>query len=173
MGILESKRAKPYSWVKEAGDPTLNFHAFGTSCRVKLSAHEDWKRVEIGREVISWISHFEERYSRFLPNSWLSEVNRASGIQPVPLEKEDHQILRAASFSFFQSKRSIDPSCLPLTQLWQDAKSRNKVPDEAKIREARDLVNWEKVEYSEDEIYLPNSGTVSYTHLTLPTTLLV
>ena len=158
MGILESNRAKPYSWVKEAGNPTLNFHAFGTSCQVKFSAHEDGKRVEIGPEVISWISHFEERYSRYLPNSWLSEVNRASGVQPVPLGKGDHQILQAASFSFFQSQRSIDPSCLPLTQLWQEAKAQTKVPAEARITEAQDLVNWENVEYSEDEIYLPNSG---------------
>jgi hypothetical protein len=61
MGILENKGAKPYSLVKEAGNPTLNFQAFGTSCQVKFSAHEDGKRVEIGHEVISWISHFEER----------------------------------------------------------------------------------------------------------------
>ena len=158
MGILVDKPTKPYSLVKQTGNTNLNFHAFGTSCQVKFSDREYSECLEIAQNVIAWISHFEERYSRYLPNSWLSQVNRASGVQPVPLEKEDHQILQAASFSFFQSQHSIDPSCLPLTQLWQEAKAQNKVPEEARIAEARNLVNWEKVEYTDDEIYLPNAG---------------
>jgi thiamine biosynthesis lipoprotein len=104
------------------------------------------------------VQGFEQRYSRYLENSWLSLVNASAGVKPIPLTQEDVLTLRAGSFAYFQSNQTIDPSCLPLTALWQKAKAKKQVPQEREISEAKELVNWQNVQISEDEIYLPFEG---------------
>ena len=158
MGILSSSLEKPYSLLHERGLSVLSFQAFGTSCKVKFSLTDDIEFKSISHEVISWIKSFEERYSRYLPTSWISKVNKSAGIETVSLTAEDKLVLQAGSFAFFQSNQAVDPSCLPLTSLWQEAKASKRLPQEAEISQAKELVNWHNVQISENEIYLPFQG---------------
>ena len=158
MGILSSSLEKPYSLLHEQGLSVLSFQAFGTSCKVKFSLTDDIEFKSISHEVISWIKSFEERYSRYLPTSWISKVNESAGIETVSLTAEDKLVLQAGSFAFFQSNQAVDPSCLPLTSLWQEAKASKRLPQEAEISQAKELVNWQNVQISENEIYLPFQG---------------
>ena len=158
MGILSSSLEKPYSLLHERGLSVLSFQAFGTSCKVKFSLTDDIEFKSISHEVISWIKSFEERYSRYLPTSWISKVNKSAGIETVSLTAEDKLVLQAGSFAFFQSNQAVDPSCLPLTSLWQEAKASKRLPQEAEISQAKELVNWHNVQISENKIYLPFQG---------------
>ena len=155
MGVLSSRLEKPFSLYEERNLMVLSFHAFGTACKVKFSPIDSINYEFISREIVSWVSNFEIRYSRYIPDSWLSLINESAGVKPVKLLEEDQHILSAATFTYFQSNHAIDPSCLPLTFLWQQARNRNQLPQESEIRTAKDLVNWEKVEISGNEIFLP------------------
>jgi thiamine biosynthesis lipoprotein len=158
MGLLTENTEKAFSLYKERDMKVLSFYAFGTSCKVKFTYPESFDYQLLSKEVVSWVSEFEARYSRYLPNNWISQVNQSAGKNSVKLSQKDIHLLRIASFTFFQSKQTIDPSCLPLTQLWQQAKATNQVPHESQIKKARELVNWMEVKYTDDEIYLPIAG---------------
>ena len=158
MGILSSSLEKPYSLLHERDLSVLSFQAFGTSCKVKFSLTDNIDLKSISHEVISWVENFEGRYSRYLPTSWLSTVNKSAGIEAVSLSAKDKLVLQAGSFAFFQSNQAVDPSCLPLTSLWQKAKASKQLPQDAEISQAKELVNWQNVQISEDEIYLPFQG---------------
>lgn len=158
MGTLTSPLDKPFFLSQERDLTVLSFQAFGTRCKVKYSACKSFDFEFASQKVVSWVQEFEQRYSRYLPNNWLSKINESAGEKPVLLNEEDEMVLKAASFAFFQSNQAIDPSCLPLTTLWQEAKAKNQVPGDLEICQARDLVNWQNVQISEKEIYLPIQG---------------
>ena len=158
MGVLNPTLQKTYSFHKEREIAVLSFQAFGTTCKVKYSIFDSIDYEFVSQQVIQWVQGFEQRYSRYLENSWLSLVTASAGVKPIPLTQEDVLTLRAGSFAYFQSNQTIDPSCLPLTALWQKAKAKNQVPQESEISEAKELVNWQNVQISEDEIYLPFEG---------------
>jgi thiamine biosynthesis lipoprotein len=158
MGVLNPTLEKIYSFHKEREIAVLSFRAFGTSCKVKYSPLDSIDYESVSQQVIQWVQGFEQRYSRYLENSWLSLVNASAGVKPIPLTQEDELTLRAGSFAFFQSKQTIDPSSLPLTALWQKAKAKNQLPQEHEISQAKELVNWDNVQISRDEIYLPFQG---------------
>ena len=158
MGILSSSLEKPYSLLHERDLLVLSFQAFGTSCKVKFSLTDNIDLKSISHEVISWVENFEGRYSRYLPASWLSTVNKSAGIEAVPLTAEDKLVLQAGSFAFFQSNQAVDPSCLPLTSLWQKAKASKQLPHDEEVSQAKELVNWQNVQISGDEIFLPFQG---------------
>ena len=158
MGVLNSNADRPFSLYKERDLLVVVFQAFGTSCKIKFSPLDSINHEFICSEIVSWVDHFEKRYSRYLAKSWLSLVNKSAGIKAVRFSDEDQLILSAAQYSFFKSNRAIDPSCLPLTLLWQKAKDQNHLPKDSTIHQAKDLVNWNKVILKENEIFLPEQG---------------
>ncbi len=158
MGVLKKDSEKVFAVYSEKGLKILSFQAFGTLCKVKFPLCDSINHEFVFKEIVYWVSSFERRYSRYLPDSWISMVNASAGSKPVELSSKDNHLIKAASFAFFQSNQAIDPSCLPLTLLWQKAKSQNQVPKEAEIKKAKALVNWQLVQISEDEIYLPIEG---------------
>ena len=158
MGVLSTNVDRPFSLYKERDLLVLHFQAFGTSCKIKFSPLDSVDHKFISREIVSWVDHFEKRYSRYFAKSWLSLVNKSAGIKAVRFSDEDQLILSAAQFTFFKSNRAIDPSCLPLTILWQKAKDQNQLPKDSTIHQAKDLVNWNKVILNENEIFLPEQG---------------
>ena len=158
MGVLSSHSEKPFSLHQERDLSVLSFQAFGTSCKVKFSLLDSINHEFISSEIVSLVDRFEKRYSRYLAKSWLSLVNKSAGIKAVRFSEEDQLILSAAQYSFFKSNRVIDPSCLPLTLLWQKAKDQNHLPKDSTIHLAKDLVDWSKVILADNEIYLPESG---------------
>jgi thiamine biosynthesis lipoprotein len=155
---LKTCTEKSFSILQEREFSVLSFKAFGTSCEVKFSPINSHSPELISKEVVSWVNEFERRYSRYLPDSWLSQVNKSAGIAPVKLSRDDQPIIQAASFVYFQSQQTIDPSCLPLTQIWQNARASNVIPQESVVEDAKALVNWEKVQHTENEIFLPSPG---------------
>ena len=158
MGILSSHLGRPFSLHKERDLSVLSFQAFGTSCKVKFSPLDSINHEFISSEIVFWVSNFEKRYSRYLTKSWLSLVNKSAGVEAVKFTDEDRPILSAAHYTFFKSNQTIDPSCLPLTRLWQNAKEQNQLPEDSAIHQANSLVNWHNVVLTEEEIFLPESG---------------
>ncbi len=156
MGLLSDK--KNYAVLRSSDHWVVSFHAFATGCKITLTDHPNLSPSGIAEEITSWIQGFEQRYSRYLPESWITRINLASGLHPITIEEEDMEVIAAARYAYFQSKGAIDPSCLPLTKLWQEARSGRKIPDASLIHHAKNLVNWKKVEISDHRIFLPTTG---------------
>ena len=52
----------------------------------------------------------------------------------------------------------MDASFFPLSKLWRLAISKGEVPSDKQVEEMRALVNWNKVEITNDSIFLPTKG---------------
>ena len=76
----------------------------------------------------------------------------------MSIEKKDEEILNAAISTYFLSRHAIDPSCLPLSLLWQKAKQEKKLPSEQEITQAKNLTGWQRVEFGIEQIRLPTKG---------------
>ena len=109
-------------------------------------------------QVLQWIEDFENRYSIYIPGNWISEVNEHAGEKEVELKSGDIEILNAAQLTFYLSESHLDPSFFPLSKLWRLAISKGEVPSDKQVEEMRALVNWNKVEITNDSIFLPTKG---------------
>ena len=110
MGVLSPSLEKPFSLYEDGNLMVLSFRAFGTSCKVKFSSLDSINYKFVSIEVLSWVSNFEKRYSRYISDSWLSLVNDSAGVKAVKLLEKDQHILSAAAFTYFHSNHAIDPS---------------------------------------------------------------
>ncbi|MBL9170058.1 MAG: FAD:protein FMN transferase [Verrucomicrobiales bacterium] len=134
----------------------LTFMAMGTSCRVtflKTSAAQEFEAA-----LLLWVASFEARYSRFLPESLVSEINRNAGLQWVSVDPETEQLLALCDEAHFLTHATFDPTALPLIQLWNWKRTPAVVPSDEAIQNARQLVGWRRVRRAAGKVFLPEKG---------------
>lgn len=78
------------------------------------AAPEEYVR-EVFRQLWLWILTFEQRCSRFLPDSELSQLNRSAGIR-MPITSEFRDALLAAKRMSDQTEGLFNPFILPALQ---------------------------------------------------------
>lgn len=136
----------------------LSFKALGTQCEVQFQAPSIEAAKDFRKEALEWLRDFENRWSRFKPDSFLSEINRQAGRDPIPYEEGDHEIFQLCDYVHKLSRGLNDPTSLPLTSLWDQAGCLNRLPDESEIKETQRLVSWPEVEWANGTIRLPEPG---------------
>ena len=135
------------------GSSELTFQAMGTRCRVSFAGPQPSRTAD---HVLAWVATFEARYSRFLPDSWVSQINERAGGDWIELDPEAHQLLGLCSQLVFLTRGILDPSSLPLIRLWDWKQAR--VPSDPEIEAARTLTGWKQVQLAPGRIRLPRAG---------------
>ena len=137
------------------GGRELRFTAMGTVCRwVTVGPTEAVRRFD--EDALAWLAAFEARYSRYLPDSWISCLNEAAGGPAMPSDPEIDRILALCHEMHFLTRGAFDPTALPLIRLWDWRQAR--VPTEAEIDEARRRVGWLKVQRRPGSVRLSEPG---------------
>jgi len=137
----------------------FSFRALGTLCQIQFEgtssrvAGEQFKAA-----AIRWVADFESRYSRFLPDSLVSEINRAAGKDWVELDEESDRLFALCQELFFVSRGAFDPTAMPLVKLWNWKADPVVIPAHAAIDQARQLVGLNKVLRRRGAIFLPKEG---------------
>ncbi|NMB56222.1 MAG: FAD:protein FMN transferase [Leptolinea sp.] len=91
------------------------------------------------------IERLEGLFSRFLPDSEISQINRMAGTDEVEISFETFEVLsRAVGFSR-NSRGLLDVSIGPLVDLWKISRNTLSVPDQDAMEMARQLVNFEDI----------------------------
>lgn len=137
------------------GTHDLTFAAMGTICRVHFAAPAAGAR-RIADLVLGWVAAFEAKYSRFLPDSLVSQVNAAAGGPWVALDPEADRLLALCDQLVFMTRGILDPTALPVIRLWDWKKAR--IPGDAEIAAAMPLVGWRQVQRAPGRIRLPRAG---------------
>ena len=99
----------------------------------------------------------EETLSIYRPDSQVSQLNR-HGV----LEHPHRHLVNVLTFACLISKASkgaFDVTVQPLWEVFQEAKKRHTLPEEANIRAARNKVDWQRVKLSPERIVLEGEGT--------------
>jgi thiamine biosynthesis lipoprotein len=137
----------------------LSFPALGTLCEVQYAAPGgDDQAGAFERAATHWVNAFEAKYSRFRPDSLLSRINTAAGRDWVEVDAEMEGLLKLCDTLFFMTQGIMDPTTLPLIQLWNYKADTPRIPAAAEIAAARALVGWKKVQRAPGRIFLPEAG---------------
>jgi thiamine biosynthesis lipoprotein len=137
----------------------FSFRALGTLCQITFYptasrvAGEQFKSA-----VIQWVAAFESRYSRFLPDSLVSQINQAAGKNWVEVDEETDRIFSLCHELFFLTRGAFDPTAMPLIKLWNWKATPPIIPSDAEIQGAKQLVGWAQVQRRKGAIFLPRAG---------------
>ena len=144
--------------VSESGLHKLSFHAMSTICQVNFQTASMGLADAYASEVVSWVSWFESTYSRFLPDSLISRINRSAGKGWVEIDEETGALFKLCDEMVFFTRGVFDPTALPLMRLWNWKAKPPTVPSDPAIAAAKELVGWNKVQRRPGEIHLPEPG---------------
>ena len=137
----------------------LSFRALGTVCAVQYAAPAGEEQAAgFERAATGWVNAFEAKYSRFRPDSLVSRINAASGREWMAIDDEMEGLLQLCDTLYFMTQGVLDPTALPLIQLWNYQAAQPRVPASADIAAARALVGWKKVRRTPGRIFLPERG---------------
>lgn len=141
-----------------AGFYKLTFTAMNTACRVHFRSIDPRLAQNFQNETLRWISAFEARYSRFIPDSLVSRINAAAGEHWVEVDTETDALFNLCQEMIFFTKGVFDPTSLPLIKLWNWKASPPVIPTDAQIAAAQELTGWRKIERRKGGIFLPREG---------------
>lgn len=134
------------------------FTAMGTTCQIMVQAPSHATAETFFEKAISWVSGFERRYSRFIPDSLISRINLAAGRDWVEIDPETESLFGLCDWFHWSTKGVFDPAVLPLLRIWDYHSPRATLPDDQSIRDARALSGWTKLQRRKGEVFLPQAG---------------
>lgn len=133
------------------------FRAMGSPCQVSLYCSDEALFEEAYAACVQEAKRLEHKYSRYLPDSLLSRINRGAGRdEDVELDPETRQLLHYAEVAFQQSEGLFDITSGVLRKAW-DFKQK-VVPEQSRIDELLNHIGWQKVQMSSAGIRLPQKG---------------
>lgn len=136
-----------------------NFNAMGSPCEITYRCESAKQATEFREHSLAWVRKFEKRYSRYLPDSLISQINRAAGTElPVTIEEEDERLFKLCDTLHFFTHGLFDPTTLPLAQLWNFKAEKPRIPDDGEIKLALTKIDWKKVICENHRVYLPEPG---------------
>jgi thiamine biosynthesis lipoprotein len=139
------------------GGRQVQFQALGTVCRLTLAGPPEAQRLFV-EQAVTWVAGFEAKYSRFLPDSLISRINRAAGTSWVDLDPEAERLFALCHELHFLSRGTLDPTVLPLLQVWNWKASPPQLPSDDAVRQAMEHVGWKRVQRTPGRIFLPMAG---------------
>lgn len=134
------------------------FHALGARCQLLYSADDEAAAEAYREAAFAWLSHFEARFSRFLPESELNAINAHAGKDWVAIDRECEVLLDLCEHCHFLTQGAFDATSLPLTLLWDWKRRHDALPSEAEIARAQAAMGWARVQRAPGRVFLPAEG---------------
>lgn len=144
--------------LEDRGLFAVRFKALGSACSFQFAAASQEKANAFVRASIGWIAGFEMKYSRFRDDSLLSRINRSAGREWVEVDEEAEALFALCDELSFMTQGLLDPTSLPLIQLWDYRRMPREMPTDDEVESARSLVGWSKVERKPGSVFLPKEG---------------
>ena len=132
------------------------FRAMGCPCELRFDADSQEAFARAVEPCLREIRRFETKYSRYLPDSVTSAINRAAGVGSVPIDEETASILKYAAVCHEQSGGLFDITSGAFRRVWHPERKTLPTPRELDASAAK--AGWDKVQFSEREVFLPLPG---------------
>lgn len=136
----------------------FKFRAMGSPCSIALYCADQSSFEEAKLVCIAEVNRLESKYSRYIQDSLLSQINQAAGSQKsFLLDDETYSLLKYAEIAFEVSDGLFDVTSGVLRKVWDF--SLNKLPDlELLSKSLVDLVGFNKLDLSSKQFRLPIEG---------------
>ena len=129
----------------------------GGPCRLRFACADEAAAGQAIAAAEAEAGRLEHKYSRFLPDSLTSTINRAAGSgRRVPIDSETAGLLGFADTLWRQSDGLFDLTAGILRRAW-DFKS-GRLPAQAAIDQLLPLIDWARVQWDQAAIRLPDRG---------------
>ena len=136
---------------------TFHFKAMGGPCKVCVYENDESIAETLFQKAQAEVLRLETKYSRYLSDSIISQINQSAGQNDsILLDEETAQLLAFANTAFQQSDGLFDITSGVLRKAW-DFKGGN-IPTQNHLDELLLLVGWQKVAFSGSHIRLPVKG---------------
>lgn len=127
------------------------FLAMGTECNLHFYSANLSDAEEIAQLAISEVRRIEARYSRYNPDSLLSEINRVAHVgESIAVDEETGGLLDYAYACYRNSDRLFDISCGILREAWDF--SSNTLPDKETIERLLAKVGMDKILWNSPDL---------------------
>lgn len=133
------------------------FRAMGGPGRLRFECADDALAGRAIAAAEAEVLRLEQKYSRYLPDSLTSQINRQAGAATgVPIDPETASLLDFARTLWQLSGGLFDLTAGILRRAW-DFK-RAQLPQQAQIDKLLPLIGWNRVEWDSNSIRLPEQG---------------
>lgn len=129
----------------------------GSPCQLQFYAHSEQQAHTVYNAVSARIAQLEQRYSRYRPDSLISQINQraGSGIK-TPIDPETVALLQYSEQCYQESGQLFDVTSGVLRRCW--TLNRTELPTSTELEALVALINWPAVQWDEHCVYLPLSG---------------
>ena len=134
----------------------FTFRAMAAENEVQVHSDDARFAESAAARAIAEIKRIEAKYSRYLPDSVVSRINRAAGGAAVPIDAETHGLLVFADACHAQSAGAFDATSGVLRRAWRFDSGR--VPGDAELAPLLGLIGWPRVELDDHSVRLPLAG---------------
>ena len=127
---------------KNQGSVSETGYYLGTIVKISL-----YDKVPEGifTEIFTLISDYENRLSRNIPESEISEINRQAGIKPVKVSDDTFSLLEKGIWYSGIQGSSFDITIGPLVSLWGIGTENAGVPELPEIKTALSKIDYKKL----------------------------
>lgn len=133
---------------------TFSFVAMGGTCEIRLAAENGAIASSIAKEAIGEVNRIEQKYSRYRPDSIISQINAAAGSGcMIECDAETNWLLDYANKLHQTSHGLFDITSGILRQAWNFKEPR--IPADDELKELTRLIGWQKVQRDNSRVYLP------------------
>lgn len=129
--------------------------AMDTLCTV--NAFEDGTK-KLYDEIFERLAQIEKEFSATLPDSEISQINSMAGISAVQTNEEVLNVMDFALKTAWISDGAFTPAAGPLVDLWGINTDHQRIPSQAEINKALELVDFGCVGLSRDSVFLRKAG---------------
>ena len=137
----------------------FDFRAMASPCSIQIDPIDGQDEASVrhaAQQAIAEVQRIEQKYSRYLSDSILCTINKASGHNPVSVDEETAGLLDFAHNLWALSDGLFDITSGVLRKAWNF--HTQQLPEEWALQALRPLVGWEKIEHTAETIYLPQAG---------------
>lgn len=134
----------------------FGFEAMGSGCEVVIASSSKKEAQSIAGTAIEEVTRIERKYSRYRPESIVSRINAAAGLESVECDDETLSLFHYADTLYESSGGLFDITAGVLRNAWNFNSAA--VPDKGVLSRQCGLINWESVERQGNSVRLPAAG---------------
>ena len=124
----------------------FKFKAMGTLCEIQLFSEHPGKANRLGKRIITDVERLEAKYSRYRPESQLSQINNVALLGgSIAVDDETAVLLNYAATCYQQSDGLFDITSGVLRGAWRFHTQR--LPTKAEIDPLLERVGWHKLNW--------------------------
>jgi thiamine biosynthesis lipoprotein len=136
----------------------FTFRAMASLHEIQLFAVSRAEAHRAADAAIADVVRIEAKYSRYRDDSVTARVNRAAGAAPVAIDAETAALLRYAQQVFDLCDGRFDITSGVLRRVWDFKAKPARVPSKTSLAAVRALIGWQRVEWDDRSIRLPERG---------------